>query len=73
MAKVFRITPKRVKRVNGKVLTPSMTVTITTQQHTNDPFYNGGKEIKEAYLRFYRFDYPKAWCNKNDVEFVQWY
>ncbi|NLX67571.1 MAG: hypothetical protein GXZ19_12565 [Bacteroidales bacterium] len=71
MAKVFRITPKRVKRVNGTVLTPSMSVTITTQQHTNDPFYNGAKEIKEAYLRLYRFDYQKACCNKNDFEFVQ--
>ena len=43
MSKVFRITPKRVKRTNGTVLTPEMTITVTTQQHTTDPFYNGAK------------------------------
>lgn len=69
MAKVFKVTPKRVKKVNGTVLTPSMSVTITTQQHTNDPFYNGAKEIKETYLRLYLFDYQKACCSKNDFEF----
>lgn len=66
MAKVFRITPKRVKRTNGTVLTPEMVVTVTTWQHTNDPFYNGAKEIKEAYIRVYAFDYQKACCSKND-------
>lgn len=34
MAKVFRVTPKKIKRVNGTVLTPEMTVTVTTLQHT---------------------------------------
>lgn len=66
MAKVFRITPKRVKRTNGTVLTPEMVVTVTTLQHTTDPFYNGAKEIKEAYIRVYAFDYQKACCSKND-------
>ena len=41
MSKVFRITPKRVKRVNNTVLTPEMTVVVTTQSHTSTPFYNG--------------------------------
>jgi len=68
MAKVFRVTPKRVKRTNGTVLTPEMSITVTTQQHTSDPFYNGAKEIKEDYLRIYNFDYQKACCNKNDFE-----
>ena len=31
---VFRITPKRIKRSNGQVLTPEMVVTVTTRQHT---------------------------------------
>ena len=53
MSKVFKIAPKRVKRTNGTVLTPEMVVTVTTQQHTSDPFYNGAKEIKEAYMRLY--------------------
>jgi hypothetical protein len=45
-----------------------MQVTVTTLQHTNDPFYNGAKEIKEAYMRIYAFDYQKACCNKNDFQ-----
>ena len=69
MAKVFRVTPKRIKRVNGTVLTPDMSITVTTLQHTSNPFYNGAKEIKEAYMRLYRFDYQKACCNNNDFEF----
>ncbi|HAL65895.1 MAG: hypothetical protein XD81_1533 [Bacteroidetes bacterium 38_7] len=68
MPKVFRVTPKRVKRTNGTVLTPQMQVTVTTLQHTNDPFYNGAKEIKEAYMRIYALDYQKACCNKNDFQ-----
>ena len=49
MAKVFRITPKRIKRNNGTVQTPNMVITVTTLHHTSDPFYNGAKEIREAY------------------------
>ena len=69
MSKVFRVTPKRVKKTNGTVLTPEMEVTVTTQQHTTDPFYNGAKEIKEAYMRLYGFDYKKACCCIDDFEF----
>ena len=71
MSKVFKVTPKRVKRTNGTVLTTAMSITVTTLQHTSDPFYNGAKEIKEAYLRLYRFDYQKACCNKTDFEFFK--
>lgn len=60
MSKVFKVTPKRIKRTNGTVLTPEMVVTVTTQQHTTDPFYNGAKELKEAYMRLYGFDYQKS-------------
>ena len=35
MAKVFRVTPKRVKRTNGSVLTPQMSVTVTTLQNSH--------------------------------------
>jgi CRISPR/Cas system-associated protein Cas5 (RAMP superfamily) len=69
MSKVFKVTPKRIKRVNGMVLTPEMLVTVITSQHTSDPFYNGVKEIKEMYLRVYDFDYQKACYSKNDFEF----
>lgn len=71
MSKVFRVTPKRVKKTNGTVLTPDMAITVTTQQHTTDPFYNGAREIKEAYMRLYGFDDQKACCNKNDFEFTK--
>lgn len=69
MSRVFQVWPKRIKRVNNTVLTPDMSVTVTTQQHTSDPFYNGAKEIQEAYARLYGFDYKKACCSKNDFEF----
>ena len=69
MSKVFQITPKRIKRSNGTVLTPEMSVTVTTVLHTTNPFYNGAKEIQDAYMRLYGFDYKKACCNQNDFEF----
>jgi len=69
MSKVFRITPKRVKRSNGQVLTPDMSITVTTKMHTTTPFYNGAEEIKEQYMCMYQFDYKKACCSVNDFEF----
>ena len=69
MSKIFRITPKRVKRSNGQVLTPDMSITVTTRSHTTTPFYNGAVEIKEQYMRMYQFDYKKACCSVNDFEF----
>lgn len=69
MSRVFQITPKRIKRSNGTVLTPEMSVTVTTVLHTTNPFYNGAKEIQDAYMRLYGFDYKKACCNQNDFEF----
>ena len=69
MSKVFRITPKRVKRANGQVLTPDMSITVTTRLHTTTPFYNGAKEIQEQYMRMFQFDYKKACCSANDFEF----
>ena len=53
MSKVFQVKPKRLKRSNGTVLTPEMVVTVTTMQHTATPFYNGAKEVQEAYMRIY--------------------
>ena len=71
MSKVFQVKPKRLKRSNGTVLTPDMVVTVTTMQHTATPFYNGAKELQEAYMRIYAFDYKKACCNQNDFEFIK--
>lgn len=53
MSKVFQVKPKRLKRSNGTVFTPDMVVTVTTMQHTATPFYNGAKEVQEAYMRIY--------------------
>lgn len=69
MPSVFQIIPKRVKRVNGTVLTPEMVVTVTTKATTSTPFYNGAKEVQEAYMRLYNFDYKKACCSVNDFDF----
>lgn len=71
MSKVFRVTPKRIKRVNGTVLTPEMSVTVTTTMHTTTPFYNGAKELQEAYQRLYAFDYRRACCTQSDFEFTK--
>ena len=62
----FRITPKRIIRVNGQVLTPDMVVTVTTKMQVSDPFYNGAAEIQEMYMRIYGFEYSKANCRKSD-------
>ena len=67
--RVFEIIPKRIKRTSDAVLTPEMKVIVTTNIHTSDPFYNGAEEIKEAYMRLYRFDYKKAGCSMDDFEF----
>lgn len=71
MSKVFCVIPKRLKRTNGMVLTPEMSVVVTTVMHTVDPFYNGAKEIQDAYQRLYGFDYRKACCNKSDFDFAK--
>ncbi len=67
--KVFEVTPKRVKRVNNTVLTPEMKVIVTTRMHTATPFYNGAKELAEAYMRLYGYDYKKACCSAADFDF----
>ena len=54
--------PKRIKRSNGTVLTPDMVVTVTTLQHTTNPFYNGAKELQETYMRIYAFDSSFGTC-----------
>lgn len=45
--KVFKVTSKRIKRANGTVLTPDMTVAVTMQMHSVTPFVNGAKEVAE--------------------------
>lgn len=70
MPKVFQVTPKRTIRRNGQVLTPDMSITVTTRSHTNSPFNNGASELKEMYMRIYGFDYQKACCSWADFSFT---
>lgn len=67
--KEFKVTPKRIKRANCTVLTPDMTVTVTMQMHSVTPFANGAKEVAEAYMKIYGFDYKKACCNAGDFDY----
>ena len=69
MAKVFKVTPKRVKRSNGLVLTPEMSVIVTTRTSVSTPFYNGAVEVKEAYMTQYGFDYRRANCSQSDFSY----
>ena len=69
ISNVFPVKLKLLKLSNCTILTPDMVVTVTTIQHTATPFYNGAKEVQEAYMRLYAFDYKKACCNPNDFEF----
>lgn len=62
----FKITPKREKRVNGTLLTPSMVVFVTTKMFTGNPFYNGAQEVIEEFRRVWGFDYRKAKCVMGD-------
>lgn len=64
--RVFRVTPRRVKRVNGEVLTPDMGVVVTMRRDSLTPFVNGAPELVDAYRREYGFDYKKACCSAND-------
>ena len=69
MSRVFRVTPNRIKRTNGQVLTPNMGVVVRTQMYATSPFTNGAQELKEAYMRLYVFDYQKACCHLSDFDF----
>lgn len=69
MSRVFKITPKRIKRLNNQVLTPEMEVTVTMPSSVGTPFLNGEKEIKAMYMRLYGFDYQKCGCHSGDFDF----
>ena len=69
MSRVFEVTPSRIKRSNGTVLTPEMEVTVTTKMNVSNPFYNGAAEIKDTYMRLYGFDYKKVCCTQSDFSF----
>lgn len=68
MPRVFKIVPKKTRKINGTVLTPDMTVTVTTRYYMPDPFCNGGIEEAEAYMQMYDFDFWQAACQKSDFE-----
>ena len=57
MSKVFQVKPKRIKHSFPTRRSSDLVVTVTTMQHTATPFYNGAKEVQEAYMRIYAI-----WC-----------
>lgn len=76
MSRVFRITPKTIKRVNNTVLTPEMEIIVTLDHSTHDPFYNGAKEVQAMYMDKYGFDYKranatKAWFDYEPLDQIQ--
>jgi hypothetical protein len=71
MLETIKVTPKRVRKTNGTVLTHGMSITVTRRQHTFVPFYNGAKEPEESEMRLYGFSYQRACCNKNNFEIKQ--
>lgn len=56
------------KKHKGQVLTPEMSVVVST--NLSNPFNNGAKEVAEAYMRIYGFDYKRSCCCKTDFECV---
>lgn len=64
----FEITPKMEHRSNGTLLTPRMSIIVTTKYL--DPFANGSHEVIDEYARVWNFDYRKACAQRGwfDVE-----
>lgn len=55
MSNIFRVTPKRIIRRNGLVLTPEMSIVVTMHTHSSTPFNNGAEEVKRAIYAHVRF------------------
>jgi hypothetical protein len=68
VAKLFKVYPKRNRHQNGIIITPDMSVVVTTKMHTLDSFNNGAVEVKEAFLRLYCVDIKKGCFVKGDFE-----
>lgn len=66
---VFRVWPKRTRRANGQILTPEMSVIVTTRYHCSTPFANGGKEVKQFYMSIYGCDLNKLSCSAGDFNY----
>ncbi len=69
MSKVFKVWPKRVKRVNGTVLTPEMVIIVTLPMHVSNPFSNGASSEMCIRDSIYQFDYQKANCYPSDFNY----
>lgn len=69
VGKVFRVWPKRIRRLAGQVIAPEMVVTVTTQYYTPTPFYRGWEEVRAAYMTIYRVDIKQMGCVQGDFNF----
>lgn len=67
--KVFKVWPKRTKRLSGQVITPEMVVIVTTKYYTPTPFYNGWEEVRAVYMNMYLVDIKRMGCCQADFNF----
>ena len=71
MTRVFKITPKRVRKTNETVSSTEMSLPMTATKYALELFYDGSKEINDAYWRICQFDRQKIHCSKNNFEVKQ--
>lgn len=69
VGKVFRVWPRRTKRLAGQVIAPEMVVTMVTQFYAPTPFARGLEEVRAAYLNIYRVDIKRMGCIQGDFFF----
>jgi hypothetical protein len=69
MAKLFKISPKRARNVNGVFIVPEMEAIVATNIQTADPFYNEAKEVREAFMRIFGVDIKRGCFTKNDFNY----
>lgn len=70
IGKVFRVWPKRTRRLAGQVIVPEMVVTVVTKIYTPTPFYGGWEEVRTAYLSIYQVDIKRMGCIQGDFNYV---
>jgi hypothetical protein len=69
MAKLFKISPKRARNVNGVFIAPEMEAIVATNIQTTDPFYNEASEVREAFMRIFGVDIKRGCFTKNDFNY----
>ena len=65
IGKVFRVWPKRTRRLAGQV----MVVTVVTKLYTPTPFYGAWEEVRTAFLTIYQVDIKRMGCVQADFNY----